>query len=228
YEAAELSKKGELQFADLEGLEKNLRVASYYEPKRPDRHRALGDFYLGQQEYREAANSYEEAFTVSGGTDLAAKRGAAGAYFGLGEFKNSHDAYTVVLEKNPKDVTLLKLRAEASQKYVATLDATKEADQIRKLQAELDSDTAMAIALGAKDQKAELAEMEKQLSAFHEGRSADASVIAKMAGLDPAQVTGDSKEEVLAMLEGLGEQYLQLAEQKYADPKDVEFVRGEL
>ncbi|MFO1463098.1 MAG: hypothetical protein U1F66_04930 [bacterium] len=225
YDAEQLKAK---QPVDAAAVEKHLRIASLYEPKLPERHRALGDFLMSRQEYSKALAAYQMADQAAGFSDPAIKVQLGHAFFGTGDFKSSRDMYTVALEKNPKDVSLLKLRLEANQLYLAKLDPAKDADAAKAVQAELGKDGAMLLALDAKAEKEKLAGLEKLLEGLHEGDVDKARTIAAIAGAKPDQVGGISKQDAIAAVEGLAYNYLTLAEQSYADPKDSELVRGEL
>lgn len=222
YEIGELKKKTPV---DEAMLEKRLRLASYYQPQNSERHKALGDFLLEKKRYSEAVIAYE---AVDSTADPAIKTLLGHAYFGAGDFKASRDMYTAVLEKSPKDLNLLKLRLEANQKYLPTLDVAQDADAIKAVQAEIGSDGAMVLAMGAKEEKEKLAGLEKLLGQLHDGDGDKARAIAGLAGLKPEEVGGITKKDAIAAVEGLAQNYLSLADQSYADPKDTEMVRKEL
>lgn len=209
-------------------LEKRLRLASFYQPAKPERHKALGDLLLEKKRYAEAVAAYRAADGAAGFGDLAIKTSLGHALFGAGDFKAARDMYTLALEKNPKDVKLLKLRFEANEYYIATLDPAKDADALKAAQAEHGADGAMIFALGAKDEKAKLADLEKLLGELHGGDGDKARTVAALAGLKPEEIGGITKKDALAAVEGLAQSYLSLAEQAYADPKDTELVRAEL
>lgn len=209
-------------------LEKRLRLASYYQPAKPERHKALGELLLRKQRYAEAVTAYQAADAAAGSADLEIKTSLGHALFGAGDFKAARDMYTLGLEKNPKDLKLLKLRFEANQYYIATLDPAKDADALKAATAEHGADGALVLALGAKDEKAKLADLEKLLGELHGGDGDKARTVAALAGLKPEELGGITKKDAIAAVEGLAQNYLSLAEQAYADPKDTELVRAEL
>ncbi len=209
-------------------LEKRLRLASFYQPAKPERHKALGDLLLQKQRYAEAVTAYRAADAAAGSADLELKTSLGHALFGAGDFKAARDMYTLGLERNPKDVKLLKLRFEANEYYIATLDPAKDADALKAATAEHGADGALVLALGAKDEKAKLADLEKLLSELHGGDGDKARTVAALAGLKPEELGGITKKDAIAAVEGLAQKYLSLAEQAYADPKDAELVRAEL
>ncbi|MCC7343548.1 MAG: hypothetical protein IT573_01320, partial [Deltaproteobacteria bacterium] len=209
-------------------LEKRLRLASFYQPAKPERHKALGELLLQKQRYAEAVTAYRAADAAAGSADLELKTSLGHALFGAGDFKAARDMYTLGLEKNPKDVKLLKLRFEANEYYIATLDPVKDADALKAATAEHGADGALILALGAKDEKAKLADLEKLLGELHGGDGDKARTVAALAGLKPEELGGITKKDAIAAVEGLAQKYLGLAEQAYADPKDAELVRAEL
>jgi len=225
YEAAQALAKQPL---DAAVVAKHLGIAALYEPKIPERHRALGDFLLQQKNYKSAVAAYQAADQAAGFADPAIKTSLGHAFFGLGEFKNSRDMYTAALEKTPKDVALLKLRQEADQLYLAQLDPIKDADAATAVQAELNADGAYLLAMDATAEKAKLDEMAKVLEGLHDGDADKARTVAALAGLKPDEMGGISKQDAIAAVEGLAGNYLALAEQSYPDPKDTEKVRSEL
>ncbi|HKY62802.1 MAG TPA: hypothetical protein VJR29_05215 [bacterium] len=224
YDVAEMKKQ---EPVDGKEIARHQRLASYYDPENPARKSELGETLLQLRDYPAAATAFEEAFADGGSKDFALKTKAGAAHFGAGDFEKSRAAYTAVLEKNPKDAQVLMLRYEASKEILQTVDEAKDPKRYKELSAAAGADYAMSLTLKPETEKAKIKDIEKALEGLHANNGDKAKAVAKLAGLkEPEQAGGITKREVLAAVEGLAENYLKLAEQSYADPKDVETVRA--
>ncbi|HEX5035098.1 MAG TPA: hypothetical protein VFW62_11515, partial [bacterium] len=224
YDVAEMKKQ---EPVDLKEIARHQRLASYYDPENPARKSELGETLLKLHDYSSAAAAFEAAFTDGGSKDFALKTKAGSAHFGAGDFEKSLAAYSAVLEQNPKDAQVLMLRYEASKEILKTVDEAKDPKRYKELSASAGADYAMSLTLKPEAEKAKIKDIEKALEGLHDNNGDKAKVVAKLAGLkEPEQAGGITKREVLGTVEGLAENYLKLAEQSYADPKDVEAVRA--
>ncbi|HKX11897.1 MAG TPA: FHA domain-containing protein, partial [bacterium] len=224
YDIAELNKQ---EPVDWKEVARHQRLASFYDPDNSTRTSDLGDTLLKLKDYPAAAASFEKAFSDGGFKDLGLKTKAGMAYFGAGDFEKSRAAYTAVLEKSPKDPQALALRHEASKTLLATLEEAKDPKKYKELSASVGADYAMLLTVKPEDEKAKIKDIEKALEGLRGNNGDKAKAVAKLAGLkDVEQAGGITKREVIAAVEGLAQNYLQLAEQSYSDPKDVEAVRS--
>jgi len=185
---------------------------------------SLGIAHLARKDYAKATEALKAAVQANP-SNLKAQLALGEASFGDGDFDASRKAYATLIQADPRNADARRLHAEASTYYLSALDASATEEK-SKVEAEIANDRAMLIALNPNGEQDKLDKLEKLLEGFH--GAAKPEVIAAMAGIDPSKVAAGSKKEMMAVLEGLAQQYLSLAEQNYAEPKDAELVRGEL